>query len=531
MTLIRAALKDLDISQIIVHETIVDDMLAYFHRQNDHAHIRRGIKDRFGMGIKRVDDPHNKNASIETYVRSGFDIQVDSGGVEVLSMGFATRVVAALATLFTEPGQRFTLLGEGEKDLSEADELLREHRASGGFSAAMSLVDWRSVQVGSAAVFVTYSGGGLTYQVLSPSDVRAYFGDTIVDEGVVRATDKTDVEDASIVVIRLSRVNTVAWRYLAIFGRSDVYPQGRYVTFEASNNSLTIPKVGDGDAIDYMIGGSVANPLSIVANQYPDQLIPEYPIAIIKGGVAESGDLMPVSSSLYEDSVSFDVSGSHLLETSGDAARGTTVVECDEQATGKPLPRTLRGQIALVAGQKVDHIAHGAAESVAALDVHTKLETEVAAGYSVPDFMVSSKDHAIEASSGIALEVKSRPLKKQRRYRVELNTPAVRKIFAVERSLLGLFAANETGVALLLTCTQVWDAGELRLPENRKEMVERISTLLDKGIFDMISAIREWYQLSTDAEAIKIYEKMKDRKTEFPSLTEEPKKTLGLMGR
>lgn len=531
MSLIRANLKELDILQTAANEAVVDDMLDYYQRREDHSQIRTGIKKRFGLGIRKTDDPGNKNASIETYVRDGFSIQVDSGMVEALSIGFGSKVVAALATLFTEPGQRYTLLHDTVEDVEPANDLLNKHRRFGGYDAALVEADVMSKQIGSAGLLVGFANRGLSYQVLAPSDVRAYFADTIMDDGVLRGTDKKDIEDASAVVIRLSQVDIAEWNYLAIVGRSGENPQGRHVMFRSSNLSTKIPAYGEDGAIDYEIDGAPANPLSYWANQNPDEFLPEYPIAILDGGLTKSGELMPHYTSLYEDSLEMDISGSHLLGTSSDAARGTLALERTAEAAGKPLPRTLRGQIDLQPGQSINHISHSASDSVEALTVHAKLMTEAAANYSVPDYMVVSEDHSLDASSGVALQVKTRPLTKKREMMVDVARPAVRKIFEIEKSLLGLHVAElDSSVALLLECEQQWDAGELLLPENRKEKADRIKTLMDQGIYDTIAGIREQYNLATDAEAEEIYNKMKDRAGEFPPLSAPQKKTIGLLG-
>ena len=533
MSLFRKVFEELNIATITTNEKVVDGMLAYFQRRKDHDQIREAVKTRFGVGIKQAKDPKNKNATTETYVKENFDIKVDSGMTETVSAGFGPKVVSGLASMFTEPGQRYGLIHEDEeKDLKDAEELLQEHRENGGHSSAMTSSDKRSVQVGSAGALVGFSGGYLSYQVISPSDVRAYYAATIIDEDEVRATNKKDIEDATAIVIRLGQIDQMTWRYLAIFGRSDAYPKGRYVTYEATPEQTAIPKPGDDNdnMVEYMIDGELANPLSYWADKHPDEIIPEYPLAIIDGGVTESGDLMPVSTSLYNDSIGFDVSGSHLSEVSSDAARGTTVITRNEQAAMMPLPRTLVGQISLSIGQKVEHISHDAGESVSAMDVRTKLQTEVAAGFSVPDYMVSSEDHAIEASSGIALEVKSRPLKKQRDHRIDKNRPAIKRLFGIEKALIGLFVGDtDPVVSLLLDCKQTWEPGELRLPENKKEAADRIIALKKDGVMDEIGAIREYYQLPTDAEAIEMYNTMKDRRAEFPPLNAPEKKTIGLL--
>ena len=530
MSLSRKTMQELSISQIVVDETAVDDQLAYFHRREDHAQVRTGIKKVYGTGIKKSDDPGKSGNANETYVRAGLTDRVDAGMVPTIAAGFGAKITDALATLHTEPGQRFTLVHDTAKDTKEAQDLLDAHRDEGAFLSSVTKADERSVQVGSSAVMTSFSDDKLSYQALSPSDIRAYFADTIIDGDQPRAVNKKDIEDATVVVIRLDQIDVMTWSYLAIFGRSDIYPQGRHVTFRANNKTTDIPKPGDGNAQDYRIGGELANPLSYYANLHPDEKLPEYPIAVIDGGVTESSGVMPTYSSLYEDSLEMDISASHLLSTSGDAARGTTVVTRNEQAAGKPLPRTLRGQVSLEVGMGIEHVPHGASESVAALEVHTKLMVEVGAGYGVPDYMIVSEDYTVEASSGTALEAKTRSLKIKREKRVNFNRDRVTKIFDISKSLMGLFLDPSTpGLSLLVACRQTWEAGELRLPENRNETAERVVKLMDKGVYDTVAAIRIVYQLATDEEAIEEYDRMKARQSKYPPLAPTAKKNVGLL--
>jgi len=73
----------------------------------------------------------------------------------------------------------------------------------------------------------------------------------------------------------------------------------------------------------------------------------------------------------------------------------------------------------------------------------------------------------------------------------------------------------------------------LRLPENKKETADRLMALLDKGIIDVIEAIREYHNCSTDQEAIDIYEKMQERATKYKPLNidnkTQNKKQIGLL--
>jgi len=164
------------------------------------------------------------------------------------------------------------------------------------------------------------------------------------------------------------------------------------------------------------------------------------------------------------------------------------------------------------------------------------LQVQIGEGYSVPDFMLSSEDHLLEASSGVALKIKSRPLKKKRENKIELVKPAIRDLYEIEKALIATFHKpddeNGSAVNLLLECKQHWDAGELKLPENKKEKIEWITSLLTAGVVDIIWALREIEILADDQEAIALYEKMEKRFKKYAPLKEEepevqPPKTVG----
>jgi hypothetical protein len=525
MSIIREPLIDLKRGDVLTNDSIVSDMLKYFDRQNDTDTIKGGINSRYAVGIKQVTDPANSSRTIETYVKEDMKLKVDSGLIEAISTGFGQKVVNALATLTTEPGHKFTLRHdqlEGDQ-LKEAEELLLENRVNGGFETTLVDADRMSVQVGSSAVLLTYSGSTVKYQVVAPSSVRAFFAETVTENEMERSADTKDIEDASVVIIKLDQVDLQVWNYLAIYGRSDIYPLGRYVTYKAAAGSTEIPAVGSIDANDYRGEngtGEVQNPLSVVALENPELALPEYPIGIILGGTTKSASLLPISTSLYHDSVEFDVASSHLLSISQEQARGARVVEVSEQGANQPLPRTLSGYIVAQIGQKVVDFPGNASGSADAMKVKRDLAIDLAAGYSVPDYMVVSEDYTVDASSGIALAVKTRPLKKNREYRIGLNSLQIKKIFDIEKCLIVAHDqdVDDKTAKVLLESTQVWDAGELTLPENKKESAERIKLLGEIGVLDMIAQIREYFQLPTEAEAIEVYEKYRGRATEYPPL-------------
>jgi len=535
--IVRQVLTDLNVMALAADVQIVSEMNAYYERRSDHSQIREEIKTVYGQGIKQQTDPE-ANKTTEMYVKTGFTEQVDAGTVQAITVGFAPKVTNALATMFTEKGQKFTLVTDVEKDLKEAEKELFKQRKNGGFTRYLTDADKKSIRNGSCAVLVEYARDNLTYEVYTRDKIQPYYAQYVMEDGQPRAADTTKLEDASVIIIKNSQVDVGKWNYLAIFGRSDIYPDGRYVQFQSTDNTTEVPQPYTDGAIEAEIDGVMCNPLSKYANHNPDERIPEYPIAVIYGGTTDGDEAMPISTSLYEDSLTFDVECSHILGTSSDAARGTNVFKRTEEGTGKSLPRQVTANMALEAGIDFEHVSHDPQASKLGLENIKDLMVELASGYSVPDYMVTSEDHAIEAASGISLQVKTRPLKKERESRIELNSPSVNKIYQIESAFIFLFSdADDSVKKLLVEAEQLWDAGELKLPENKKEVAERIVILKKEGVFDEIAAIREWHQFSSDAEAIAMYEKMKARAKEFPPLNqpEEPaipeKRPLGLLSR
>lgn len=525
MDLIRKNLEESKIEELIQNEAVVDGVNAYFERRDDHTQIRDGVKVHYGLGISSSPDPANaSNAPIEVYTKTGFTTMVDAGMTEAISTGFGQKVVGALSTLFTEDGQRFELDCEGKEDTEDELEFINGHREAGGLLTALVQSDRTSNQCGSAAILVSYAGGALQYQSISPAAIRVYFPDLIIEDGVERGVNKDDLEDAYGIVIRRAQIDMLTYSYTAIFGRSEKYPDGRWVDYTATSADTALPDDNIDDAIEYLIDGKIANPLSYYANQTSDKdiYIPDYPLAVIKGIGKDTSTPLPVTTSLYADSIEFDIGGSHTYSASNEAARGLTVVSMDQMGATQPLPRTLNGAIALRPGLEAEHISKNAVDAKTAFETQNMIMVACALGYSVPDYMVVSEDHALEAQSGVALQVKTRPLVKNREYREELNSPQVSKIFAIEKGLLNLHDESPESQSLL-PCSMKWTAGALSLPENKKEKAERILSMMEKGVIDIISAIREYYNLATDDDAIQMYETMDARRGEHKPFVEEEK--------
>lgn len=523
---IRQGLSELDIIHGTATTSSVDTMASYFARQTTKDQILDKVKELYGLGIRTVVDPNNTDAVYETYVKQGFKTQVDGGMIPVISIGFGQKVVNALSVLFTEPGQKFSLKHPTiEDDLSDAQDLLNSYRREAGFLGEMVRSDRRSVELGSSAVFTTFHNGAFKYQVLKPSDVAFIWGDMIIEDGQSRAVDTKDIDDASVVILRLSPSNDQAgsWNFLAVQGESTELPNGRWTNYVAKEFTDDIPPIGDPEATDYEIEGvGPANPLTYYRLQNPEKFVPEYPLSVIDGGVAESSQVMPVSENLYNDSLSFDVQASRLLDTSGNEARGTIVIERDKIASSAPLPETVIGVVVGSPGQKIDKLTSNGSASKQAMEVMDDALVHAGASYSVPDYMILSNERSGDEPSGVQLEIKSRPLIKFRQRRIDINALSVKRIFDTERAYLDMFAeGDENLIRQIVDSDQVWEAGAYVLPENKKEMVDRLIALRDAGIIDTIAVIREYYSLATDTEAEDLYRIMADRSEEFPPLNDE----------
>jgi hypothetical protein len=509
-----------------------DQMDRYFGRQDDKAQLRAKMIQRYGIVIETTDDEDGTKR--QTYKRGDFADRVNLGMEGEIGSGFGPKIVNALATLFTEKGMKFEYTREGEASAKKGAALLEEYREKSGFLEQLAKADRKSVQLASSAFLVSFWSNQFDYKVLTKADVLPVWGDTIIDEGdsgedgaikgKERGVDRSDINDAFCVIIRLSKSELGDSEFLAIFGRNEDYPNGRWVTYKAATATDQIPPVGSKEANDFVMGENkeIANPLSWYAAHNPAIEVKEYPLVIFDGCIAESDDVMTVSESLYNDCLEMDLAASHLLCTSQDAARGTTAISDEKQeAEGRDLPQSIHGATYLGYGRKLEHVSHDSAASKDGLDVLDRLMINNASGYGVPDYMVVSKDYTLDASSGIALEVKSRPLKRKRNEREKENSQAVKDLFDIERYYLEMFAAEDAdpgALTELLDCEQRWTAGPLILPENKKEKIERIEKAMDKGIVDQIEGIRDYYNLSSEAEAIEHYERMKERQAKYPPL-------------
>jgi hypothetical protein len=518
--IIRQALVETQHEKIEVDNQIIDDAVSYFERIADQELIKTGMKDRFATGIARAQNITGDDESgYETYRKGANAEAIDQGIIEVVTSGVGSRIASSLANLFTSETQVWSYTdesGEATKQAEDAETLIKKHREHGGFSTALVNADFLSVAINGCLLYVDIRGDYLKYHVVSPSCFYSIFNETVIDGGVERAVDYSEIEDATVIVLRLSgpiNADPTKEQYLAIFGRSKVYPYGRHVTYRAAHWD-SIPDPGDADSHDYRLpNDELANPLSYLAATNPDESLPDYPIITINGGLTKvTNQIVTTSTSLYENCVEIDMAYSGILRAANNSARGVEIIKNEG---GGSLPRNVTGLVSLTVGQTMELNSHPASNAQGAMDVLESAVVSVSGGYSVPGYMVVSGPTWLGDTSGVALMIRTAPLTEKRRYRIALNSPEIARLWQIESGLLRVYLGSEA--EYLKTIEQSWDAGQYVIPEDSKVKTERLGMAQDREYIDYVAAVKAYHNLATDAQAEALITKYNDRKEEFPA--------------
>lgn len=499
--------------------TTTELILGYFGRTSDREQVRTAIVNRYGTGIKSV--KLESGDTIETYAKDGFLARMSAGHIEVVCLGYGHKIVDALATLFSSSQQRFNFVSMDGEDVTKNFDWFLDYRSSSQYIEKMNQADRESIQVGCSLVYVSYSNDQLKYRVIDPGKVRVCYKDYINTVDGLRTPDFTELEDAYCVIIETGVSSDGKNKnYTAIFSRSVEYPNGRFVSYTAGDSNKA-PDVGEDGAVEWFNdAGEIANPLSQYANDNPALNVPEFPLAIIYGGNCRMDTLLPISDSLLQESLELDISASHIRSCCADDSRGTLVLEREQAGVSAPLPTSLRGEVSLSPGQTIKAIPMDAGSSKTAWEVTKEQMISSAQSYGIPDYMVSSEDHTVEAASGVALTIRTQPLKSNRETRIAINRPAVEKIFEIEKMLLVMYSEDDV-VEDLLTVYQQWEPGETTLPVDKLQETNITEILYERGVIDTIEYIRRVYNLPNELEAIAKYEVLNQRAKKYPPITVE----------
>ncbi len=509
---IRDAISDIQSADNEARGEAVDAALDYFERKTDHADIRGKMKQRFAKGITKTEG----DAGYETYSRDDVEAAIDAEFYEVIPSGIGNKIIDALATLFTNETQSWNWINEADNGAVKNDDVaqaIQEHREAGNFDVAMASADSIAVAIDSGPVLIRWHGGHLKYKPFSPACLYAKYSEsgTIIDDGEERGVDYTDLEDATVVVVKLSETSggtssdAENSQFIAFFGRSEKYPNGRQVVYRSKEWDEWPSEIGPGDTV---LNKKEYNPLSALANSNSGYIGGEYPIIILKGGITITPETFaPTNTSLYESCIEIDLAYSRVLKDALNASRGKDIIT---SPLGEPLPRSLEGAIALNGQQTFDIRGRQAVESVNTMIVVEGDSKTVAGGFGVPGYMVVN-DGATTPQAGIALAIRTAPLIEQRDKRIKHNRTEVRKLYHIERGLIEIHSGSGLPEAL-----QVWNPGRVIIPQTEKEKTENITAAMDKKLMSYVRGVRDFYNLPDDEAAEKMIELIEKQSTENP---------------
>ena len=509
----------------VTNEEITDDniekALDFLSRADDDEQVEDGIIDRWATKLKKAED----EGGYDEYVSGSDENKAERS--EKLNTGLGQRIVSTVADLFTNPTGYFEYVSVGEDGeeipVDDVEALIEEHRTLGGFSTEVANADYCSVAVGVGPLWVDWRGGEtghLKYRAFSPSCIRAQYGASVIDNGVERGVDYTDLGDASMVSIQLASgtdTGTTAadkQQYLAIYGASDRpgYENGRYVHYEARRWE-DVPDPGQG-GVDWYYppnSDSIANPLTIAGQMLPEETIPEYPFVMLRGGYDVTTDkLLPITSSFFKSILELDIEFSRIAHCAMLAARGTNWIK-DPNNAG--LPHTLEGEVPLRDGQELGNVGQPASNAQQAFEIVKGLSIIVAEGMNVPGYQVISGQSMPE--SGIALMIKTQPLIDYKARRAKLNHSEVNKLWRIERGLHRVYANKPLAGT---DVTQNWVAGRHLMPEDPTAKLMRITTAVEKNFMDPLTAIMELYDLPHKRAARARLEEMQELRAEFADM-------------
>lgn len=500
----------------------------------------RGAKDilaskyaaRYGYRLEKRHD--ELEGEYYAYERGNAPTSIAAGLYQIAETGTLHRVIRSVATLFTQKDSSFSFVDTSGESSEEATEIITAHRKAGGFLQEMIRTDRVSVLLSSSAVKITYYNGAIKYHGgLGPQLFTVLWPEGIRDANdTVRPPDRSDLEDAAAVIIRLTdstkQTDTKKSRYAAYFGRSAEYEHGRYVIYEA-NSPLDIPAVGNPGALDYEDSRfGIANPLTALQNSRDDgfEFCPfEYPFVQFYGQDTPRDNTFPETSfSLYDNSIEFDLMQSRLLKAADVSARGSIAVTLEHG--GVPPENPDEGITILREGQSRDIESVPSSGAKDGQEVLKQAQLQIATRYSVPGYEVIT-DGSGAPESGVALAIRSQAKREARQERINEHETAVDKVFILERATLEYFGGDSPKISV--DVDQVWNPGTWDIPTDPALKNQEIRDKLAAGFIDYVEAVRLSRGLKSREEAKQVIDEMKQDKEEYKDPTKEEIKPSPLL--
>lgn len=500
---IRHAVPDLSKCTTGVDSQKVSQIAKTLTGECDLDLVRDKMIERYAQVIVPMKDQQTGVTVTEVY-RANSMVKMDvaaqlailAGQQEIVRMYLFNSIVRQRATLFSEPSQRY------EYEDEATGETIGEIREDGGCNLAAQRWDSYADGCGSCVLYISDAGGVINYSEIPPSRFWYGFAETILDGGMDRPTNTSDIDEASVVCIELAP-NGEKRKFAAWFGPCDTWPDGRHVVY-TGQNWHDVPDVGAESAYEYSASANgfikgaydVANPLTLIArSQGAEGSTPVYPLVVLYGDSMQGG-LLPTTSSLYDTCAELDLMGSMVLGAAGRGARGAKVMK---RGTDTSVPDQVdEGLVLLGREQELLNVGWPASHSRDAMDVISAFCRWIAEAHNVPGFLVAD-DRAGEVPSGVALEMMCLPLTRNRNARIELNKHSVARRFGVERLIIN--GAVGTDV-ISYDERETWHAGERKWPVDPMQSLMTWEKRIAMREADLGDVVMEMRSLNTHEEAM-----------------------------
>lgn len=507
----RQHISDLSKCERNIDDGKISEILKTLRKTGDTDLVRSAMIKRYAKVVKKLTsaDTGATSTTVESYSTAwdqGVKQAIIAGQFEIVRSYLFDTIVRKSANLFTEPGSSYIY------DIDGIGETMSEVREDGGMGLADMRWDALACGCGSAVEYLSVSGGVLQYHDVPINAFWVAFGDTVTDErGEMRPTNKSNIDEASVVVMALSGDGDKT-RFAAWFGPSDKYENGRHCIYEG-NQWSDIPDSGDMDSgvLDYTVSGEMvagaidadlANPLTLWAMQSNNWDVPTYPFSILYYDPLNTG-ILPSSTTLYETCQEFDLMSSMTLGAAGRGARGVQEVSQTGDIASPTLPENVsEGYVVMGRGWELSQKGWPASNAESANNVINEMIANVANSANVPAFLVNPNAQG-EIPSGVALEIQTDPLRRWREARIQMNRSSVARRFAVERALINATLGTET---IDPACRETWQPGRMSFPRDRSLLVDEWQKRIDIGEATIADMVKDTRQLDSIEAAINFLE-------------------------
>ena len=410
---------------------------------NYKVHIMQGLINRYARKITKDANSSNAGDGVwedGTYIAAlqyAPKAAIEAGLFEVVGTEYYQKIARHAGSLANNT-QFVYVDGDSDKPNEEFAADMAEEREKAGFNQRLGRAEEMAVATGSAGILVQVVGSKLDYQPLPSNQIWIAFNATIIDDGEERPVNMMDINEASVVVVLVEAGNETN-TYAAFFPRSDEYPQGRMVKYDAAK-WYNIPMPGfDSYAVEALDNaGEIGNPLTVLQDKAGDYSIPEIPVIPWVGtlkGVGKS--ILPTDTALFDTCKELDMSLSRAFTSLNKSATGNLMFTSEAGSSPVWADNLGEGVNMLKPGQSAIMLNLPPAGGESLLNAVERGGAMVGDSYGVPDYLLAVGDSA-NVPSGAALMELNQPSAKMRRMRADANRGNMRMLFAVEKALAAI---------------------------------------------------------------------------------------------